>query len=100
MKRFFTQLITGRDNVTADVFRVLALVAVPVGIALDAFVVIWKAMHPDATVSFDLIAYGTGIGGLLLAVGGALKLKAETEPSESTMVATSTTTSTVTEKVP
>ena len=80
MKQFMTQLITGKDNFTVDLVRVLALLAVTVGIGLAAFVVIWKALHPDATVTFDLIAYGTGIGGLFLAVGGALKLKAGTEP--------------------
>ena len=80
MKQFLTQIVTGKDNFTVDFVRVLALLAVMVGIGLAAFVVIWKALHPDATVTFDLIAYGTGIGGLFLAVGGALKLKAGTEP--------------------
>ena len=80
MKQFMTQLITGKDNFTVDLVRVLALIAFIVGIGLTVFVVVWKALHPDATVTFDLIAYGTGIGGLFLAVGGALKLKAGTEP--------------------
>lgn len=84
MKRAITQMFTGRDNFTVDAFRILAVLAILVGIGLDVFVVIWKAMRPDATVTFDLIAYGTGIGGLLLAAGGALKLKESTEPKDST----------------
>lgn len=96
MKQFFVQAITGRDNFTVDLYRVLALIAVLVGIALDVFVVLWKAWHPDATVTFDLIAYGAGIGGLLVAGAGALKLKAETEPTDTLSVKTSTQT-TVTE---
>lgn len=75
MKRFLTQLVTGKDNFTVDAFRVLALVAVLVGIGLEVFVVIYRAGQ-----GFDLQAYGIGIGGLLLAAGGALKLKADTEP--------------------
>lgn len=96
MKRALTQIFTGRDNFTVDAFRILAVAAVLVGIALDVFVVIWKALHPDATVTFDLLAYGTGIGGLLLASGGALKLKESTEPTDSTTL-TQRTETTVTE---
>ena len=96
MKRALTQMFTGRDNFTVDAIRVLAVVAVFVGVGLDVFVVVWKALHPDATVTFDLIAYGTGLGGLILAAGGALRLKAETEPTDSTTM-TQTTETTVRE---
>lgn len=75
MRQFLTQIVTGRDNFTVDAFRVLALIAVLVGIGLEVFVVIWRAGQ-----GFDLQAYGLGIGGLLLAAGGALKLKQDTEP--------------------
>lgn len=79
MKRALTQMMTGRDNITVDAFRVLAVLAVLVGVGLQVFVVIWRAGQ-----GFDLQAYGIGIGGLLLAAGGALKLKESTEPGDST----------------
>lgn len=91
MKRALTQMLTGRDNITVDAFRVLAVLAVLVGIGLEIFVVIWRAGQ-----GFDLQAYGIGIGGLLLAAGGALKLKESTEPSDSTTM-TQKTETTVTE---
>ena len=91
MKRALTQMLTGRDNITVDAFRVLAVLAVLVGIGLEVFVVIWRAGE-----GFDLQAYGFGIGGLLLAAGGALKLKADTEPNDSTTM-TQKTETTVTE---
>jgi hypothetical protein len=81
MKRAFTQAFTGRDNFTVDAFRVLAVVAVVIGMGLEVFVVIWRAGQ-----GFDLQAYGIGIGGLLLAAGGALKLKESTEPTDSVTV--------------
>jgi hypothetical protein len=91
VKQILTQMMTGKDNITFDVFRLLAVVAVIVGIGLEVFVVIWRA-----GVGFDLQAYGIGIGGLLLAAGGALKLKADTEPTD-TKTMTQETKTTVTE---
>lgn len=96
MKRSIQQAFTGRDNVTVDVVRVLAVVSFVVGIGLEIFVVGWKALRPDATVSFDLQAYGIGLGALFATVGVALKLKADTEPTESTTL-TSKSETTVTE---
>lgn len=75
MKRAFIQAITGRDNVTVDLYRVLALAAVAVGIGLEVFVVVWRNGQ-----GFSLVDYGAGIGGLLVAGAGALKLKESTEP--------------------
>ena len=56
-----------------------AVAAVLIGLGLEVFVVIWRA-----GAGFDLQAYGIGIGGLLLAAGGALKLKESTEPTDTT----------------
>jgi hypothetical protein len=75
MKRAWMQAITGRDNVTVDLYRVLALVAVAVGVGLEVFVVVFRGGQ-----GFSLIDYGAGIGGLLVAGAGALKLKESTEP--------------------
>jgi hypothetical protein len=91
VKQALTQMFSGRDNFSLDAFRVLAVVAVLIGIGLEVFVVIWRA-----GVGFDLQAYGLGIGGLLLAAGGALKLKADTEPTD-TKTTTQETKTTVTE---
>ena len=81
MKRVVTDMFTGKNNVTYDAFRVLAVAAVVIGLSLEVFVVIWRAGQ-----GFDLQAYGIGIGGLLLAAGGALKLKESTEPTDTTTV--------------
>lgn len=71
-------MVTGRNNTTVDAFRVLAIFAVIVGIGLQIFVTVWRPGQ-----AFDLQAYGIGFGALLLAAGGALKLKADTEPNSS-----------------
>jgi hypothetical protein len=86
VRRALRQALTGRDNFTVDLYRVLAVVAVAIGIGLEVFVVIWREGK-----GFDLQAYGVGIGGLLLAGAGALKLKETTEPGESTTIETKTT---------
>ena len=91
IKQAMVQMITGNDNLTVDAFRVLAVVAVIVGIALEVFVVVWRPGQP-----FDLQSYGIGFGALLLAAGGALKLKADTEPSDKTVTQTTETTVTQT----
>ena len=64
------------------------------------------AGHIQIVLDLQHVDYidSTGLGNVVISytqvknAGGALKLKADTEPSESTLVATSTTTSTVTEK--
>ena len=92
MKTIITQLMTGRDNITFDIVRVLAVASIAVGLGLAIFAVVWRSQV------FSLQDFGIGIGAVFLSVGGALKLKADTEPTESAFVATSTTT--VTEKAP
>lgn len=96
MKRLLTQMMTGKDGVTHDLMRYMAVVSLAVGLGLVIYVVVVKGQP------FDLTSYGMGVGALFLSVGGALNLKAGTEPGEQspTIVATSTTTSTITEKSP
>jgi protein-S-isoprenylcysteine O-methyltransferase Ste14 len=86
MKQAIRQMLTGRDNLTVDAFRVLAIVAVIVGLVLECAVVFFKL----AGQTFSLQEYGIGFGALLLAAGGALKLKADTEPSDSMSITTKT----------
>lgn len=92
----FRQMLTGKDNVTVDAFRVLAVLSVLVGMALEVASTFWALKgHP-----FDLQAFGIGIGGLLLAAGGALKLKESTEPTGEGTTMTATSTTQVTERTP
>lgn len=92
MNTVITQLLTGKDGYTHDVVRWLAVLSIVVGLSLAVYVVVWKGQP------FSLQDFGLGIGAVFLSVGGALKLKEGTEPSESAYVATQTTT--VTEKAP
>jgi hypothetical protein len=92
VKQFFTQLITARDNFTVDAFKVLAIVAVVVGLALE----IASTLFPLAGQKFDLQAYGIGLGALLLSVGGAIRLKADADEPSVTVRSSSETTVTET----
>lgn len=85
MKQFFTQIVTGRDNFTVDALKLLAIVAVLVGLVLECAAVFFKLPGQP----FELQAYGIGLGALLLSAGGALKLKADTEPSDTVSIKTS-----------
>jgi hypothetical protein len=89
MKNALTQIMTGDDDITFDLLKVLALVSVVVGLALQIAAALW----PDR-FKFDMQAYGIGLGAVFLAVGGALRLQA---PSTSV---TATSTTTVTETKP
>jgi preprotein translocase subunit SecG len=75
VREVFRQLLTGRDNTTHDVVRWLAVLSILVALGLAIYVVVWRGQP------FDLQSYGVGIGAVFLAVGGALNLKKDTEPS-------------------
>ena len=68
------QLLTGKDGITHDVIRWLAVLSIVVGLALAVFVVVWRSQP------FSLQDFGLGMGAVFLSVGGALKLKETTEP--------------------
>ena len=74
MRAALRQMMTGKDNLTVDLFRILAAASVLVALVLECISVLLPE-HP-----FDIQAYGMGIGAVLLAAGGALNLKAKTEP--------------------
>jgi hypothetical protein len=84
MKQAMKQMFTGRDNITVDAVRVLAVAAVVEALALTAYVVVWRAEH------FDMQTFGIGLAAIFASVGIALKLKAETEPSDSVSITTKT----------
>jgi hypothetical protein len=71
---FLTHIITGKDNTTFDLVRVLGLLGCLQALALVAYGVVYKGQP------FDLQNFGIGFGALLGSVGAALKLKETTEP--------------------
>jgi len=92
--RTVRQMMTGKDNLTVDLFRVLAAMSVLVGLLLACIAVLWPK-HP-----FDIQAFGAGVG-MLLGAGLAIRAKASTEPDSSpgtTASSTSTTSTTIVEK--
>jgi len=73
---FWATILTGRDNQSADIGRVLFAAAIVAAIALEVFVVVWRA------AAFDLVQFCGGVSSLLLAGGASLAVKKDTEPSE------------------
>lgn len=73
MKNFIIQILTGIDNTTFDIVRVLGFVAgvVMIGIAIYLTIV---------TGAFDFIAFGGAFTGLLVSIGGGVALKQNAEP--------------------
>lgn len=69
-------LMTESDNVTHDLYRYLAVLAVAVGLGLSVYVVGWKNQP------FDMQTFGVGVGALFAGVGVALGLKKETSNKE------------------
>ncbi len=72
-KKIMQQMLTGRDNLTYDLGRVLWAFAFFVGVIADI------ACQAVGQV-FNLTDFGLGVGALLTAGGLALKLKENTEP--------------------
>lgn len=62
------ELMTSDDNVTWDVFRSLAVASIVVAFFLEGYSVIWQGK------TFDMQAFGIGVGSLLGGVGVALRL--------------------------
>lgn len=69
----FRSLLSGKDNVSLDVVRVLVGAF---GVALIGFTG-WSIAQGHV---FDPVSYVAGCGGLLTAGAAALRLKAPTEP--------------------
>jgi len=72
--RWLTHILTGIDNETHDVARVLAVVSFAVGLGLCVYSVVVHAQP------FDLQQFGIGVGAMFVSLGAALKLKEGTEP--------------------
>lgn len=74
MKDFITHCLTGKDNTTFDLFRVLACMGVIEGLGLVIYTVVFKAQP------FSLMEFGSGLGVVLVAAATALKVKSTEEP--------------------
>jgi hypothetical protein len=74
--KLFTDMLTGKDNLTFDAARVVGVVG---AIAYIAFwcIQVWNVRRFDPA---DADAYGKGLGIVLLAMAGAVMLKKSTEP--------------------
>lgn len=88
MKQGFIDLLSGEDGVALEMFRLLAAASVLVALALEVFSVL-------AEKPFDIQAYGIGLAAVLLAAGGAIRIKEGPPPA----TPSSTTTTQITEKV-
>jgi hypothetical protein len=73
MRRFFHLLLTGKDNQTYEITRVLLFIGYLSLIVFSAF---------DVFVShrFDPLDYSAGLTGLLFGGAGGIAVKAKTEP--------------------
>jgi hypothetical protein len=69
-----TQLLTGKDNTTHDLFRWLAVGSVVTGLALEIYSVV------SLKKTFDMQAFGLGMAAVFAGAGAGLKLKEGTEP--------------------
>ena len=74
MGKFLRDILTAdRDSKTFDLVRVGTALALAVGLGLTVYAVGWRG---DA---FDLTAFGTGIGLILAAGGGAMWARKDKE---------------------
>jgi hypothetical protein len=74
--KFFRDTLTGSDNLTYDAARVVGV------LGAVAYIVFWSAavFGYGTFTATDAGAYGTGLGVVLLAMAGAVRIKAEQEP--------------------
>lgn len=74
MRKFLRDILTAdRDSKTFDLVRVGTALSLAVGLGLTVYAVGWRG---DA---FDLAAFGTGIGLILAAGGGAMWARKDKE---------------------
>jgi hypothetical protein len=73
MRNFFRLLLTGKDNQTYEIARVLMFSGFLSFVAFAAYDVFW-AHH------FDPVSYSAGLTGILFGGSGGVAVKANTEP--------------------
>ena len=75
MRHTVRKIMSGADNETPDIARILGAVAVAVFLGLSVYSVCWqKAEWKPAD-------FGTGLGLVFVAIGGFIKLKEKSEPA-------------------
>jgi len=75
--KWLKDALTESDGESYDHIRMLAVLAVVIGLALQVWVVIrWTGPAPQP---FDFQAFGLGLGATFAGVGAALKLKPESK---------------------
>lgn len=74
--KFLSDILTGKDNLTFDAARVVGV------LGAFAYVIFWTAavFRLGSFTAADASAYGAGLGLVLVAMAGAVRLKQETEP--------------------
>ena len=75
MRTFFRFLLTGKDNQTYEISRVLLFIGFLSFIAFAAYDVL-------STHRFDPINFSAGLTGLLFGGAGGIAVKANTEPKD------------------
>ena len=75
--KFLSDTLTGKDNLTYDAARVVGV------IGAFAYVAFWSVQVwcSAAFTPMDAKSYGEGLGMVLFAMAGAIKLKASEEPA-------------------
>lgn len=71
MKNLLRQLFTESDNVTHDLYKYLAVLAILTGLGLNIYTVVIKG------AAFVMSEFGIGIGALFAGAGAALAMKPE-----------------------
>ena len=74
--KLFTDILTGKDNITFDAARVVGV------LGAFAYIVFWCVQVYQARrfEPADADAYGKGLGIVLIAMAGAVLIKKSTEP--------------------
>jgi len=74
--KLFSDILTGNDNLTYDAARVVGVMGA------GAYVIFWTAavFHLGVFSATDAAAYGTGLGLVMVAMAGAVRLKRDMEP--------------------
>jgi len=77
MMKVLQDALTGKDNLTYDAARLVGV------IGAAAYVVFWAAavFRLGVFSATDAAAYGAGLATVLLAMSGAVKMKASVEPA-------------------
>lgn len=77
ISQFFRQMLSGKDNKSIDISRVVLFEGVNAFIFLSFYAI-------SKGGQFEPIAWGTGLAGILAAGGAAISMKANAEPEPTT----------------